>query len=191
MTLNLIIAGIGGQGINSLARILAEFLYQSGYQCQFTIHKGGAQSLGSVYAEMRITDHLDPILGQGIPQGKLDFLFALEPWEALRHVSLAHAKTQLWVETKEMPLFVERSSARVIESPIQQINSLPLDVNWRDYQQMAVQQSGTIKMANYIIGLDCVSALDSVINKLDPDIFDKLFFSFINKVKLTRQNNHD
>ncbi|HFC92058.1 MAG TPA: hypothetical protein ENJ51_04520, partial [Leucothrix mucor] len=53
-TFNLLLAGIGGQGINSLAKVLAEFIMLSGYQCQFTIHKGGAQSLGSVYAEFRI-----------------------------------------------------------------------------------------------------------------------------------------
>jgi len=184
---NLIIAGIGGQGINSLARVLAEFLYQSGYQCQFTVHKGGAQSLGSVYAEIRISSQADSILGQGVPQGELDLLFALEPWEALRHVSLAHAKTQLWVETQTQPLFVERlverSNERVIESPEKQLNVLPLKIHWRDYQKIALQQSGTIKMANYYLGLDCVSALDSMINKIDPAVFDKLFFKFIKKAK--------
>lgn len=51
---DMIVAGIGGQGVNSLVKVLAEFLQQSGFFCQFTIHKGGAQSLGSVYAELRV-----------------------------------------------------------------------------------------------------------------------------------------
>jgi len=183
LKLNLIIAGIGGQGINSLARVLAEFLFESGYSCQFTVHKGGAQSLGSVFAEIRICGQNAGQLGQGIPQGHLDLLFALEPWEALRHISLAHAKTQLWVETKEMPLFVERSKKRVIESPHKQLDALPVAVHWQNYQKIALQQSGTQKMANYYLGLDCISALNLLLNKIDRDFFDKLFFQFIKKAK--------
>lgn len=188
MKLNLIIAGIGGQGVNSLAKVLAKFLLQSGYFCQFTVHKGGAQSLGSIYAELRISDQQDSILGQGIPQGKLDFLFALEPWEALRHVSLSHEKTQLWVETKEMPLFTERSQqhtaeAPCIDSPRKQLDALPLSIHWRNYQQLAQQKSGNIKMANYYIGLDCVSALDSILSTIEPTLFDTLFFTLIKKSK--------
>jgi len=187
LKLNLIIAGIGGQGINSLARVLAEFLFQSGYFCQFTVHKGGAQSLGSVYAEIRISDQKLSILGQGIPQGELDLLMALEPWEALRHVSLSHAKTQLWVETEEMPLFIERSNERVIDPPRKQLDALLLNIQWRAYQQIAQQKSGSKKMANYYIGLDCISALGASLNvsisKLDPALFDKLFFKLIKKAK--------
>lgn len=181
MNLNLIIAGIGGQGINSLAKVLAELLLQSGYHCQFTVHKGGAQSLGSIYAEIRISDQQSPILGQGIPQGELDLLFSLEPWEALRHVSLAHAKTQLWVETKEMPLFVERSNERVMEAPRKQLDAQPITVHWQDYQEIARQKSGTLRMANYYIGLDCVTALESLLNKIDLALFDKLFFKLIKR----------
>ena len=181
MNLNLIIAGIGGQGINSLAKVLAELLLQSGYHCQFTVHKGGAQSLGSIYAEIRISDQQSPILGQGIPQGELDLLFSLEPWEALRHVSLAHAKTQLWVETKEMPLFVERSNERVMEAPRKQLDAQPITIHWQDYQEIARQKSGTLRMANYYIGLDCVTALESLLNKIDLALFDKLFFKLIKR----------
>lgn len=185
---NMIVAGIGGQGINSLAKVLAEFLQHSGYYCQFTIHKGGAQSLGSVYAELRVCsliDKVEPIvLGQGIPKGTLDILVALEPWEALRHILLAHQKTQLWVEIDAMPLFVERSHEYVIDSPKKQLNALPLAaIEWRSYRKMSLEKSGIAKMANYYAGLDCVSAIEALTGKVDFKLFDRLFFGLVKKAK--------
>ena len=184
---NLVIAGIGGQGINSLANVLAEFIVESGYQCQFTAHKGGAQSLGSVYAEFRIS-HLNlTTLGQGIPQQQLDILIALEPWEALRHLPLAHSKILLWVEMEAMPLFVERSTERKIETPQTQLKALPLNIHWQAYREIAQQQTGTTKMANYFAGLDCVHALNQVFKDssihLDQQLFDTFFFKRIKKAK--------
>ena len=190
--INLIIAGIGGQGVNSLAKVLANVLLQSGYHCQFTLHKGGAQSLGSVYAELRIDDQKLPTLGQGIPKGQLDILISLEPWEALRHISLAHPKTQFWVETQLMPLFVEREDERSIESPRAQLDALPeIKIHWKSYQNIAQQKANTIKMANYFAGLDCILAINSHINfsikskanNIDTDLFDTLFFEQIPKAK--------
>jgi len=184
--LNFIIAGIGGQGINSLAKVLAEFLKQLGYACQFTVHKGGAQSLGTVFAEFRVlkaqrTQQKPVTLGQGIPKGKLDFLIALEPWEALRHVTLAHANTRVWVEEKRMPLFVERSTEREIELPKTQLDKLPLTIHWRSYRDSAEQQTGTAKMANYYAGLDCVIGLKQSLNNIEEPLFDTLFFTLVKK----------
>lgn len=189
MKLNLIIAGIGGQGINSLARVLAEFLLRSGYHCQFTVHKGGAQSLGSVYAEIRISDQKHSILGQGIPQGELDLLIALEPWEALRHVLLAHAQTLLWVETEAMPLFVERTNERVIDPPRKQLDALSLKIQWCTYRRISLQKSGSVKMANYYAGLDCIAAIQRLLgddesNEINPELFSQLFFKLIRKAKI-------
>ncbi|MCF6190695.1 MAG: 2-oxoacid:acceptor oxidoreductase family protein [Cocleimonas sp.] len=190
--INLIISGIGGQGINSLAKVLANVLLQSGYHCQFTIHKGGAQSLGSVYAEFRIDDQKLPTLGQGIPKGQLDILISLEPWEALRHVSLAHPKTQFWVETQLIPLFIERANERSIESPHAQLDALPeIKIHWESYQDIAQQKAETIKMANYFAGLNCILAINSHVNfsikskpnNIDTDLFDTLFFKQIPKAK--------
>ncbi len=178
---NLIIAGIGGQGINSLAKVLANALLESGYHCQFTVHKGGAQSLGCVFAEIRIGHKKLAILGQGIPQGQLDFLIALEPWEALRHIRLANPDTIAWVEEKPQALFVERSNERPIESPQNQLSALPVSMHWRSYQDEAKEKFGTHKMANYLAGKDCLMALKKDKISIEPKLFDKLFYSTIKK----------
>jgi Pyruvate/2-oxoacid:ferredoxin oxidoreductase gamma subunit len=156
---NLIIAGIGGQGVNVLTKVLAEVCRSSGLEAQYTIHKGGAQSLGTVYGEMRIASGSLPILGASIPKGKLDILVALDPWEALRHLPLAHSHTQVWVETQLQPLFNDRSVQVEPVSPLDQLHQLPLAINWRYYRRDAIAQYGNAKMANYLAGLDCLHAL--------------------------------
>lgn len=183
---NLIIAGIGGQGINSLAKVLAEFFLRSGLNCQFTVHKGGAQSLGSVYAELRANDQELVVLGQGIPKGELDILIALEPWEALRHVSLANKKTKFRIETQAMPLFIERSNERVTDSPKKQLDALPLDIQWLSYQEIALQKFSNVRMANYFAGLECVTVLKTFSEVFDLALYDELFFKLINKAIRTQ-----
>ncbi len=197
---NLIISGIGGQGINSLARVLANFFYQSGYSCQFTIHKGGAQSLGSVYAEFRISNEKQAILGPGIPEKQLDVLIALEPWEALRHIPLAHADTIVYIEQEAMPFFTERRSEPItdkeLESPLAQLQRVPLSIHWQSYRNTALKNNGSIKMANYYAGLDCLNAIDQFFihtsdNNSQSVFFDKLFFQQIKKARPVIENNHD
>ncbi len=181
--INLIIAGVGGQGINSLAHVLAICCQKTGYECQYTVHKGGAQSLGSVFAEFRISEGPLPHLGQGIPKGYLDRLIALDPCEALRHAGMSHHETELWVESHTMPLFVERDSSdnsnEQAEAPHEQLNKSSLNVTWRKYREQAEEKAGTVKMANYFAGLDCINAL-KINNK---ELFDQLFFSHINRAK--------
>lgn len=186
----MIIAGVGGQGVNSLAHVFAVYCQELGYECQYTVHKGGAQSLGSVYAEFRISKGPLPHLGQGIPKGYLDKLIALDPWETLRHAVLSHHKTELWVESHTMPLFTERDCIdrsnqenidKQTETPHEQLNKSSLNIIWRKYREQAEEQAGTVKMANYFAGLDCIKALkiDNVID--NNKLFDQLFFAHINK----------
>lgn len=177
---NLLIAGIGGQGINSLASVLAKVFHGAGLACQYTVHKGGAQSLGSVYAELRIAagDRL-PVLGPGIPPRKLDILVAMDPWEALRHLPLVHAGSRCFVETEIMPLFTDRSRSGVpadaFTSPIDQLTRLPLSIVWRNYRQEALSTAGKAGMANYFAGVDCLTAM-GLFQKAG---YDAIFFGTI------------
>jgi len=176
---NLIIAGVGGQGINILAKVIAITCQQSDYKVQYCVHKGGAQSLGSVYAEIRITTDTISHLGAAIPVGQLDTLIALDPWEALRHVSLAHNNTLIHAERQSSPLFVERQQKQAIQladsNPLDQLSCLPLSVQLHNYRNLAIQKFNTPKMANYLAGLDCLRALH--INNTDQ--FDNTFFQLI------------
>ena len=161
--INLLIAGIGRQGISTLAGVLARTCRDAGRSCQYTVHKGGAQSLGSVYAEMRIAAGDLPVLGAGIPAGKLDVLVSMDAREALRHLRLAHSETVCFVEYDPTPFFADRSGAGVRDAlmvnPIAQLEKLSIPITRRHYRQQAISSDGTAIMANYYAGMDCLSAL--------------------------------
>jgi len=180
---NIILAGIGGQGINSLAGVVAEYCHATGYACQYTVHKGGAQSLGSVYAEIRLAAGGLSVLGPGIPEGMLDVLIALDPWEAIRHLPLAHGKTRLWVEEETMPMFVDRDSAAAsrlaLASPQKLLERVPLELNWQAYRQIAKSRTGSARMANYFAGSDCLTAL----NLFDPTRYNAIFYKRISRAR--------
>ena len=82
----IVLSGVGGQGVLSLAQILLEALRRSGlHALQSEIH-GMSQRGGSVHAQVCFSEAAltSPILDEG----GADLLIALEPLEALRYVSM-------------------------------------------------------------------------------------------------------
>lgn len=167
--MNLIIAGIGGQGVNLLTQIVAQTCRAAGRLCQYTIHKGGAQSLGTVYGELRFFQHPEQILAANIPAGKLDLLIALDTWEALRHLPLAHATTRIWLESEVQPIYIERHQNPANPELLKALEAW--SPQWRNYRQQAISQYGDAAMANYLAGLDCLQALEMA----DSSEFTRLF----------------
>src|SRR5512139_2583078 len=84
--LRLVIAGVGGQGTLTLAQIVMEVARRAGYfALQSELH-GMSQRGGSVHACLTIAR--SPVSTPVITEGTGDLLIALEPLEAVRHVSL-------------------------------------------------------------------------------------------------------
>ena len=82
----IILSGVGGQGVLSLAQIVLEALRRSGlHALQSEIH-GMSQRGGSVHAQVCFADQ--PISSPLIDEGCADLLIALEPLEALRYVAM-------------------------------------------------------------------------------------------------------
>lgn len=79
--MNILIAGVGGQGIILASKIIGDALMLSGKDVVVSEIHGMAQRGGAVESAVR-TDAMGPIL----PNGKADVLLAFEPLEALRHV---------------------------------------------------------------------------------------------------------
>lgn len=126
---------------------------------------------------MRIVTGPLPVMGASIPGGKLDILVAMDPWEGLRHLRLAHAQTVCYCETEVLPLFTDRAVTESGESPGQRLQRLPIEVLWRHYRQDAITLAGTANMANYFAGLDCLMAL----GVKNVDDYRRIFFTMIPK----------
>ena len=86
MELNILIAGVGGQGNLFASSILAEYLLQKGYKVLAVETIGAAQRGGSVVSHLRISDA--EIYSPLIPAGKVDILMGFETIEMLRNFEL-------------------------------------------------------------------------------------------------------
>ncbi len=84
MKTDIILAGVGGQGILSIASILGDAaLNENLYLKQAETH-GMSQRGGAVESHLRISD--EPIASDLIPKGVADIILAVEPMEALRYL---------------------------------------------------------------------------------------------------------
>lgn len=83
MKKDIILAGVGGQGILSIATIIGDAAMNRGmYIKQAEVH-GMSQRGGDVHSHLRISDNA--IASDLIPQGCADIVIAMEPMEALRY----------------------------------------------------------------------------------------------------------
>lgn len=81
---DIILAGVGGQGILSIATVIGQAALSEGwYLKQAEVH-GMSQRGGEVQSHLRIST--EPIWSDLIPQEQADIILSLEPLEALRYV---------------------------------------------------------------------------------------------------------
>ena len=84
MKKDIILAGVGGQGILSIATVIGQSALAEGwYLKQAEVH-GMSQRGGEVQSHLRISTN--PIWSDLIPQGQADIILSLEPLEALRYL---------------------------------------------------------------------------------------------------------
>lgn len=99
MKTDIILAGVGGQGILSIATILgAAALRENLYLKQAEVH-GMSQRGGDVMSCLRLSS--DPIASDLIPAGGADMIVSLEPMEALRYVQWLSPGG--WIVTNTVP----------------------------------------------------------------------------------------
>lgn len=116
MKTDIILAGVGGQGILSIATIIASAALENGlYVKQAEVH-GMSQRGGDVQSNLRISDK--PIASDLIPLGKADIIISLEPMEALRYIPFLDEKG--WIVSNAVP-FVNIDNYPEIETVINEL----------------------------------------------------------------------
>jgi indolepyruvate ferredoxin oxidoreductase beta subunit len=84
MKTDIIICGVGGQGVISVASIIAKGAIKAGLQIRQSEVHGMAQRGGSVLAHLRIADRT--IESDLIPKQSADLILGMEPIESLRYL---------------------------------------------------------------------------------------------------------
>lgn len=99
MKKDIILAGVGGQGILSIAATIGTAALDAGMHLKQAEVHGMSQRGGEVQSHLRISD--DEIASDLIPEGKADIIIAVEPMESLRYLSmLSH---EGWLITNTTP----------------------------------------------------------------------------------------
>lgn len=99
MKQDIILSGVGGQGILSIATIIGwAALEENLYLKQAEVH-GMSQRGGDVQSNLRLST--SPIHSDLIPRGGCDLIISLEPMEALRYVQ--YLNKDGWIITNTAP----------------------------------------------------------------------------------------
>ena len=83
MKCDVILAGVGGQGVLSVAAVIARAAVEEGLAVRQSEVHGMAQRGGAVLAHLRIAD--TTIASDLVPRGSADLILAMEPLECLRY----------------------------------------------------------------------------------------------------------
>jgi len=145
MKTDMVIAGVGGQGILSIAAALGSAALENDlYMKQAETH-GMSQRGGDVQSFMRISDK--PIYSDLIPRGGADIILSVEPMEALRY--LPYLKQGGYVVTNSTP-FVNIPDYPEMEELEKTIKDLPNYV-LIDADQIAEETTGSKRAFNFVM----------------------------------------
>lgn len=144
MKIDIILSGVGGQGILSIAAVIGEAALKDGlYMKQSEVH-GMSQRGGDVQSNLRLSDK--PIASDLIPLGQADLIISLEPMECLRY--LPFLKKEGWLVTNAQP-FVNIPNYPEIGKVQAEIEKLPHKVIL-DVESIA-KELGSVRMANIVM----------------------------------------
>ena len=99
MKTDIILSGVGGQGILSIATIIGEAATRMGLTLKQAEVHGMSQRGGDVQSNLRLSD--GPIASDLIALGTADMIISLEPMEALRY--LPYLSKDGWIITSSDP----------------------------------------------------------------------------------------
>jgi len=144
MKYDIILAGVGGQGVLSIAAAIAAGALEEGLHIlQSEVH-GMSQRGGAVLATLRISDQ--PIASPLIPEGTANMLIAMEPLESLRYLPLL--KTDATLLTSMTPV-KNIANYPALDDLLVRIRALPHAL-CLDTEQLA-REAGSMRTANVVL----------------------------------------
>ena len=157
MKTDIILSGVGGQGILSIATIIGEAATRMGLALKQAEVHGMSQRGGDVQSNLRLSDK--PIASDLIPLGTADMILSLEPMEALRY--LPFLAKDGWIITSSAP-FKNISNYPDEQALTDELKAQPHVVSL-DVEQLA-KENQMPKSANVIL----LGAASAFLKILDP-----------------------
>jgi indolepyruvate ferredoxin oxidoreductase beta subunit len=161
MVTNILLVGVGGQGILVASEIIAETLMLAGFDVKKSEVHGMAQRGGSVVSHVRFGEKVySPI----IPEGEADILVGFELLEAYRYLPLLKATGKIVVnDLKINPPIVSIGQEAYPEGVAEKIRGIYPDSELVDGLGLA-KQAGNVKTGNTVL-LGALSKLSGIEEK--------------------------
>ncbi len=144
MKRDIILAGVGGQGILSIAATIGTAALDNGLHLKQAEVHGMSQRGGDVQSHLRISSK--EIASDLIPAGKVDIIISVEPMESLRY--LPWLSKDGWLVTNTQP-FVNIPNYPEVEEVMDKVKALPKHIAI-DADKIA-KDLGSPKSANIVI----------------------------------------
>lgn len=120
MKSDIVLAGVGGQGILSIAATIGMAAVEKDLHLKQAEVHGMSQRGGDVQSHLRVSSN--PIASDLIPKGKADLILSVEPMESLRY--LPYLSQEGWIVTNTTPFVnipdypeLEEVMAKIKEQP--------------------------------------------------------------------------
>jgi len=147
-TTNIVLSGVGGQGILLAARVISHTALSSGYDVKTNEVHGMAQRGGSVIAQIRFGEKVFSPL---IKKGDADFIVALEKVEAMRYADYLKDGGWIFVNMQEIiPTTVTSGSAVYPDNIDSILEDRFTNIRMMDCISIA-REIGNIRVANVVL----------------------------------------
>jgi len=152
MSFNMIITGIGGQGVVSAGTIIAEAALRDGLRIRNSDATGLAQRGGSVHSQIKIGENVKSTI---VHPGTADVLLGFEPLEASRYAHLLKPDGIAIVNSKPvLPVTVKNGmmSYPLMDELKQIFDERSLKSIWVDALEACERLGNTRVLNSFIIG---------------------------------------
>ena len=144
MKKDIILCGVGGQGILSVATIIGEAATKAGVNLKQAEVHGMSQRGGDVQSNLRLST--EPIYSDLIPKGGCGLIISMEPMEAMRY--LPYLAEDGVIVTSNKP-FVNIPDYPAEDVLFGELNQLPHVVQL-DIEEVA-KEAGNVRSANVVL----------------------------------------
>lgn len=163
MKKDIILAGVGGQGILSIATIIGEAALHQGLRIKQAEVHGMSQRGGDVQSNLRISS--EPILSDLIPLKGADIIISLEPMEALRY--MPYLAPDGWIVTNSVPFvnipnYPELDNVMAELSKVKNLVMLDVDTIAKDCGNARAANMVLLGAASPFLGMDAKNIEDGI-----------------------------